>query len=65
MDKDKNSKSPSFDVLDTTANILGQHGKSEAEIKEFLEKQFPISTAILEKIMEARKKKNSSSGKEV
>lgn len=57
MEKDDNRTPPSFDVLETTANILGRHGKSEEEIKEFLEYHFPISSAIMQRILEARKKK--------
>ena len=57
MEKDDNRTPPSFDVLETTANFLGRHGKSEEEIKEFLEYHFPISSAIMQRILEARKKK--------
>lgn len=56
MEKDKKRTTPSFDVLETTANILGRHGKSEEEIKEFLEYHFPISSAIMQRILEAREK---------
>ena len=56
MEKDDNRTPPSFDVLETTANILGRHGKSEEEIKEFLEYHFPISSAIMRRILEAQKK---------
>lgn len=58
MEKDDHRTPPSFDVLETTANILGRHGKSEEEIMEFLEYHFPISSAIMQRILEARKKKN-------
>lgn len=59
MDKDDKCKTPNFDVYDTTAKILGQHGKSDDEIKTFLAEQFPISSAIMEKIFESRKKGKS------
>lgn len=58
MDRDDKQKTPGFDVLETTANILGKHGKSNEEIKEFLEYQFPISSAIMQRILENRKKKS-------
>ena len=48
---------PSLDVLETTANILGKHGKSDEEIMKFLEYHFPISSAIMQKIIDARKNK--------
>lgn len=54
-DKDK-KRTPSFDVLKTIADILGQHGKTDEEIGEMLEYHFPISSAIMQRIMEARKK---------
>jgi hypothetical protein len=57
MEQDNKRTQPSFDVLETAANTLGRHGKSDEEIKEFLEYHFPISTAIMQRIMEARKKK--------
>lgn len=56
MDKDDKRKMPSIDVLETTANILSRHGKSDEEIIEFLEYHFPISSAIMQRILEARKK---------
>lgn len=52
-DKDK---WPSADVLETIAKMLDKDGKNEEEIKAFLEYHFPISSAILQKIMEARRK---------
>ena len=58
MKKDDNRKTPSLDVLETTANILGRHGKSDAEIKEFLEYHFPISSAIMQRIMDRRRQKS-------
>ena len=45
-----------FDVLKTIADILGKHGKTNEEIEEMLEYHFPISSAIMQKILEARKK---------
>lgn len=54
-DKDK-KRTPSFDVLKTTADILGKHGKTDEEIREMLEYHFPISSAIMQRILEARKK---------
>lgn len=56
MGKDNKRARPSFDVLETTANILDKHGKSDEEIKEFLEYHFPISSAIMQRIMEVYKK---------
>lgn len=56
MDKDDKHKMPSIDVLETTANILSRHGKSDEEIMEFLEYHFPISSAIMQRILEVRKK---------
>ena len=56
MEKDDKQKIASFDVLETTANILGRHGKSDEEVKEFLEYHFPISSAIMQRILETRKK---------
>ncbi len=53
----KNSKySPSMNVLETSAKIFKKHGKSEKEIQEFLEENFPISSAIVQRISEAIKK---------
>ncbi|MCM1060983.1 MAG: hypothetical protein NC452_11925 [Eubacterium sp.] len=57
MSKDNKDREPSLDVLKTTANILGKHGKSDEEIMDFLEYHFPISSAVMQKIMEARKNK--------
>lgn len=57
MNTDDRQKMPSFDVLKTTADILGKQGKSDEEIKEMLEYHFPISSAIMQKILETRKKK--------
>ena len=45
-----------MDVYETTVQLLGKHGKSEEEIKAFLEEHFPISSAIIQKIMENLKK---------
>lgn len=56
MDKDEN-KISSIDVLETTERILEQHGKSDKEIKEMLEYHFPISSAIVQKILEARNRR--------
>ena len=44
-----------IDVYETTARFLGKHGKGDEEIKVFLEEQFPISSAIMQKIMDKRK----------
>lgn len=52
-DKDK---TPSEDVLETIAKMLDKDGKNEEEIRTFLEYHFPISSAILQKIMDARRK---------
>lgn len=52
-DKDK---MPSVDVLETIAKMLDKDGKNEEEIRAFLEYHFPISSAILQKIMDARRK---------
>lgn len=52
-DKDK---WPSVDVLETIAKMLDKDGKNEEEIRAFLEYHFPISSAILQKIMDARRK---------
>lgn len=57
MSEDNKSREPSLDVLKTTANILGKHGKSDEEIMDFLEYHFPISSAVMQKIMETRKNK--------
>ena len=57
MEKDDKRKIPSLDILKTTANILGGHGKSDEEIKEFLEYHFPISSAIMQRIMDRHGKK--------
>lgn len=56
MEKNDKQTAPNFDVLETTASILGKHGKNEEEIKEFLEYHFPISSAIMQRILEARAK---------
>ncbi len=47
---------PDMDVYETTAHLLGKHGKSDEEIKAFLEEQFPISSAVMRKIMETWEK---------
>ena len=60
MGKDDKRKMPSLDVLETTANILGRHGKTDEEIKGFLEYHFPISSAIMQRILETRKKNRGS-----
>lgn len=54
--KEDKDKWPSVDVLETIAKMLDKDGKNEEEIKAFLEYHFPISSAILQKIMEARRK---------
>lgn len=59
MEKDDKRTQPSFGVLETTANILGRHGKSNKEIKEFLEYHFPISSTIMQKILDTREDKRS------
>lgn len=56
MDNNDKKKAHGFDVLKTIADILGQHGKTDEEIGEMLEYHFPISSAIMQRIMEARKK---------
>lgn len=56
MKKDDKRKVPSLDVLETTANILGRHGKSDEEIKEFLEYHFPINSAIMQRMSKVREK---------
>ena len=56
MDNNDKEKKLSFDVLKTIADILGEHGKTDEEIREMLEYHFPISSAIVQKILEARKK---------
>lgn len=57
MDHEK-EKTSNFDVLEMIAKIFGQHGKSDEEIKEMLEYHFPISSAVVQRIMEARKNKS-------
>lgn len=54
--KEDKDKWPSVDVLETIAKMLDKDGKNEEEIKAFLEYHFPISSAILQKIMDARRK---------
>lgn len=56
MDNNDKEKTLGFDVLKTIAEILGEHGKTDEEIREMLEYHFPISSAIMQKILEARKK---------
>ena len=53
---DKPEDSPGMEVLETSARIFKKHGKSEKEIQEFLEENFPISSAIVQRVMEAIKK---------
>lgn len=55
MDNNDKRKMPSFDVLKTTADIFSKHGKTDEEIKEILEYHFPISSAIVQRILEIRK----------
>ena len=50
MGKDDKREKLSLYVLETAANILGRHGKSDKEIKEFLEYHFPIRSAIIQQI---------------
>lgn len=57
MDHEK-EKTLNMDVLEIIARILGQHGKSDEEIKEMLEYHFPISSAVVQRIMETRKNKS-------
>ena len=54
--RDKPKDLPSIEVLETSARIFKKHGKSEKEIQEFLEENFPISSAIVQRISEAIKK---------
>lgn len=56
MDDNAKKSALSMDVYETTAHLLGKHGKNDAEIKAFLEEQFPISSAIIQKNMEKRQK---------
>lgn len=56
MDDNAKTGAPDMDIYETTAHLLGKHGKSDEEIKSFLAEQFPISSAIIQKIMEKRKK---------
>lgn len=45
-----------MEVLEKSARIFKKHGKSEKEIQEFLEENFPISSAIVQRVIEAIKK---------
>ena len=54
MGKDDKREKLSLYVVETAANILGRHGKSDKEIKEFLEYHFPIRSAIIQQIPETR-----------
>ena len=62
MDDKKKYCLPDMDVYETTAQLLGKHGKSDKEIKSFLEEQFPISSAIVQKIMEKVKLYRADAG---
>lgn len=53
--RDKPKGLPGMDVLETSAWIFKKHGKSEKEIREFLEENFPISSAIVQRVIEAIK----------
>lgn len=59
MKKDEKRDSVDFDMFRTAANILDDKGKSEEDIRKFLEYHFPITSAIMEEIMKAVKKKHS------